>query len=181
MAQIKAEIRTSESLKFVEAMTERQLAMVYGGANNGLMGAVADHMLALGGEVTGVIPQHFVGWELAHAGLSELISVDSMPERKQRMAALADGFVALPGGIGTLEEIIEMISWAQLGIHHKPCALLNINGYYDPLLAFFDHSLQQGLMRPRLRDMILTDSDPNSLLDRILAYESPVTHHWAAN
>lgn len=160
------------------AMAAVELDLVYGGSSSGLMGCLADQLLAHQRKVVGVMPGELVGWEQAHDKLSEFHKVISMHERKQLMADLADGFLAIPGGIGTLEEIVEMISWAQLGIHHKPCALLNVNGYYDHLLAFFDHSVQQGLMRQKTRDMILVDDDPARLLQRMQAYQSPVTFRW---
>lgn len=159
----------------------RRVRLVYGGARNGLMGAVADSALACKGKVTGVIPQALVAWEQAHPGLDEQLIVDSMRARKQAMAERADGFIALPGGIGTLEEIFEMVSWAQLGVHHKPCALLNVAGYWDPLIEFLDHSVAMGLTRPKTRELILVDDDPESLLDRMQRYRSPVTHRWLDN
>lgn len=161
------------------AMADHKINLVYGGSHSGLMGCLADQLLQRDCRVTGVMPKQLIQWERAHSSLSEMHIVESMSERKQLMADLADGFLALPGGIGTLEEIIEMVSWAQLGIHHKPCALLNVNGYYDSLLAFFDHSVEQGLMRQKTRDMILVSSDPATLLNQMIDYQSPVDFHWA--
>jgi len=169
---------TDAAVGFGQALAQRSLSLIYGGARNGLMGAVADAALAGGASVTGVIPQALVQWEQAHPGLSQQLVVGSMRERKQRMADGADAFVALPGGIGTLEEIVEMISWAQLGVHFKPCAFLNVNGYYDKLFEFLDHSVDQGLMRPKIRQMILVDNDPSRLLDALARYRSPVEHRW---
>lgn len=161
-----------------EALVARQLGLVYGGARNGLMGTLADRVLALGGQARGVMPRSLIAWEQAHHQLTELLEVDTMHQRKQTMMELADGFIALPGGIGTLEEIFEMISWAQLGVHFKPCAFLNADGYYDALFAFLDHSVARGLMRPQTREMILIDDQPASLVERLLAYRSPVSHRW---
>lgn len=159
-------------------LAEQGLTLVYGGGGGGLMGALADAALAAGGRVTGVIPWALVRWEQAHEGLSEQLVVNSMRERKQAMADRADAFIALPGGIGTLEEIFEMISWAQLGVHHKPCAFLNLAGYYDPLLAFLDQSVDEALLRPRTREMILVDEDALRLLERLSAYRSPISDRW---
>ncbi|HEY5718565.1 MAG TPA: TIGR00730 family Rossman fold protein [Motiliproteus sp.] len=152
---------------FGRLLAQQGLRLVYGGGNKGLMGAVANGVLAAGGQVLGVIPQRLVEWEQAHTGLTEQYVVNTMTERKQMMAEQADGFVALPGGIGTLEEIFEAISWAQLGIHSKPCAFLNVNGYYDSLFAFLDQSVSQGLTRARTRQMILHDEVPERLLQRL--------------
>lgn len=169
---------TALAEQLADAMAAASLDLVYGGSNQGLMGHVADSLLAKQRRVIGVMPSQIVRWEQAHPGLSEFHHVDSMHQRKQLMADLADGFLALPGGIGTLEEIIEMISWAQLGIHHKPCAFLNINGYYDALFEFLDHSVAQGLMRAKTRDMILLAEDAFELIAAMQAYQSPVQHHW---
>ncbi|MCW8884803.1 MAG: TIGR00730 family Rossman fold protein [Motiliproteus sp.] len=167
------------TLALADAMANADLDLVYGGSNNGLMGQLADRLLVRQRHVTGVMPEGLISWEMAHSSIPELITVSSMHERKQVMADHADGFIALPGGIGTLEEIVEMISWAQLGVHHKPCAFLNINGYYDHLIAFFDHSVEQGLMRERIRSMILIEDQPELLLQKMSRYQSPVTHQWA--
>ncbi len=161
-----------------EALADRKLGLVYGGSRNGLMGVLADQMLAAGGRVVGVMPRSLIEWEQAHQSLTELITVTGMHERKQIMSDRADGFIAMPGGIGTLEEIFEMISWAQLGVHYKPCAFYNINGYYDGLFRFLDHSVEQGLMRPQLREMLLIDENPEQLLQRMVDYRSPVRHRW---
>lgn len=163
---------------FADAMASAEIDLIYGGSKSGLMGCLADRLLQHNRQVIGVMPTQLVHWEQAHENLTELQTVSTMSERKQRMADLAEGFVALPGGIGTLEEIIEMISWAQLGIHHKPCALLNINGYYDGLLAFFAKSVEQGLMRQKTLDMILVSADPVELLNAMQMYESPVDFQW---
>ena len=154
------------------------LGLVYGGARVGLMGAAADAALAGGGEVIGVLPRALQERELAHTGLSQLHVVGSMHERKQLMADLADAFVALPGGFGTLDEFCEILTWAQLGIHTKPCGLLNVNGYYDGFLAQVDAAVKGGLTRPEHRDLILVSTDPADLLARMRAYRSVLTPKW---
>lgn len=163
---------------FGALLAQRGITLVYGGASIGLMGAVADAALAEGGRVIGVIPQALVDREVAHGGLSELIVTRSMHERKARMAELADGFVALPGGVGTLEEIFEIWTWSQLGMHTKPCGLLNIAAYYDTLVRFLDEGARQGFMRQAHRDMLLTADDGPALLAAFEAYVPPVVTKW---
>lgn len=160
------------------ALVGRGLRLVYGGAQVGIMGVVADEVLRLGGEAVGVIPEALMRKELAHPGLTELHVTASMHERKTLMADLADGFVALPGGVGTLEEIFEVWTWAQLGFHAKPCGLLNAEGYYDALIAFLDHTRDEGFVRPAHRGMLIVESEPIRLLDRFAAYEQPPTPKW---
>jgi uncharacterized protein (TIGR00730 family) len=143
--------------------------LVYGGSHAGLMGVVADAALQAGGRVVGVIPQALVSREIAHRGLSELLVVRDMHERKARMNDLAEGFVALPGGIGTLDETIEMFTWSQLGIHRKPCALLNLGGYYEALLAFLRHAVGHGFLRQAQLDELLVLDRVESLLPRLAA------------
>ena len=140
--------------------------LVYGGGNVGLMTVIADAVLELSGHVTGVIPNSLVSKEVAHLGLSDLRIVDSMHERKALMAELSDGFIAMPGGIGTMEEFFEVLSWAQLGLHEKPCALLNVAGYYDPLIQFLDHAVEQDFIKPKHRALMIVESDPGRLLER---------------
>jgi uncharacterized protein (TIGR00730 family) len=159
-------------------LAERRIGLVYGGGNIGLMGRVADAALDAGGEVIGVIPHALALKEVAHDGLNELHVVDTMHERKAMMADLSDAFLALPGGLGTLEEIFETVTWAQLGIHTKPCGFLNIAGYYDRLIAFLDHCVQCGMIQPRYRQMILVDEEIGSLLAGMVAYESPAVERW---
>ncbi|MGR9072047.1 MAG: LOG family protein [Gammaproteobacteria bacterium] len=161
-----------------ESLVRRDIGLVYGGAGIGVMGAVADHVLRLGGRAVGVIPESLMSKEVAHASLTELHVTRSMHERKMRMADLSDGFIALPGGIGTLEEIFEIWTWAQLGFHGKPCGLLNVEGYYDPLIAFLDHVAVEGFVKPEHRGMMLVESDTEALLDRFSAYRSPVVAKW---
>jgi uncharacterized protein (TIGR00730 family) len=151
------------------AMAQRGVGMVYGGASVGLMGAAADAALAFGAEVIGVIPQALFEHEVGHKGLSELKIVSTMHERKAMMAQLSDGFIALPGGIGTFEELFEIWTWAQLGYHHKPCAILNVNGYYDQLIDFLDHTVAQGFLKPAHRGLLIVESEVEKLMERILA------------
>lgn len=161
-----------------ETLAARGIGLVYGGASVGLMAVVADTVLAAGGEVVGVIPQMLVDKEIAHAGLSELHVVASMHARKAEMAALSDGFVALPGGVGTLEELFEIWTWAQLGAHSKPVGLLDVNGFYAKLEAFLDHVVAEGFLREGHRGMLISATDPGDLVDRFSAYTPPVVHKW---
>jgi uncharacterized protein (TIGR00730 family) len=154
-------------------LAARGVGLVYGGASIGIMGAVADAVLAMGGEVVGVIPRSIVEREVAHAGLSDLHVVDTMHQRKAMMAELSDAFVTLPGGLGTLEELFEVWTWGLLGIHHKPFGILDVDGYFAPLVAFLDHAVTQGFVREPHRAMALVDDDPERLLDRLAAYRSP--------
>ena len=149
-----------------EALNARGYGLVYGGGNVGLMTVIADTVLELGGEVTGVIPDALVSKEVAHRGLSDLRVVGSMHERKALMAELSDGFIAMPGGIGTLEEFFEVLSWAQLGLHEKPCGLLNVSGYYDRLIAFVDHAAAEDFIKPRHRALMVVEPQPDRLLER---------------
>ncbi|RUS46572.1 TIGR00730 family Rossman fold protein [Cohnella sp. AR92] len=154
-------------------LARRGLSLVYGGSCVGLMGAVADAVLEGGGQVIGVLPGFLQQREIAHKGLTELIVVDSMHERKAKMAELADGFISLPGGPGTMEEFFEIFTWAQLGLHKKPCGLLNVNGYYDSLASLFDTMLSEQFMQEKHRPILQIDTAPGSLLDRFAAYQSP--------
>jgi uncharacterized protein (TIGR00730 family) len=154
------------------AIAEQEMTLVYGGANVGLMGILADAVLTAGGKVVGVIPQSLIEKEVAHWGLSELKIVNSMHERKALMADLADGFMALPGGLGTLDELCEILTWAQLGFHHKACGLLNLGGFYDPLLTFLDHAVTEGFLPPRHRQLIITGDEPKALLTTLIQTES---------
>ncbi len=148
-------------------LARRGTTLVYGGASIGVMGAVADGVLAAGGQAIGVMPRALFPREVAHAGLTELRVVGSMHERKALMADLADGFIAMPGGIGTLDEWFEAWTWAQLGIHGKPLGLLNVGGYFDPLLAFLDRMVEERFLAPRHRALALVDAEAESLLDRL--------------
>ncbi|MEH6798563.1 MAG: TIGR00730 family Rossman fold protein [Halopseudomonas sabulinigri] len=160
------------------ALAKAGIGLVYGGAQVGLMGAVADAAMAAGGEVIGVIPRHLVERELAHDGLTELKEVGSMHERKAVMADLSDGFIALPGGVGTFEELFEVWTWGQLGHHQKPCALLNVGGYYDKLVTFLDHAMNEGFMKQPYREMLIVASDVESVLAKVEAYEAPKVAKW---
>lgn len=159
-------------------LAERHMSLVYGGARVGLMGILADAVLAGGGHVTGVIPEALMAKEVAHAGLSELRVVRSMHERKAAMADLADAFIALPGGWGTLEELFEMLTWAQLGFHAKPCGLLNVEGYFDPLLSFVAHSVQEGFVRPEFAAMVAVAGEPDGLVALLWASTPPAVEKW---
>ena len=152
--------------------------LVYGGGNVGLMGVLADSALAQGGEVVGVIPRHLVDLEVAHQSLTELRVVDSMHQRKQLMADLSDGFVVLPGGLGTLEEFFEVWTWGQLGLHRKPYGLLNVASYFDSLLAFLDHSVSERFVRPDHRRLLVMAEDPMELLHRLDTFAVPLSPKW---
>jgi uncharacterized protein (TIGR00730 family) len=162
--------------KLGHILARHNIHLIYGGAKVGLMGAVADAALQSGGKVTGVIPHFLSGKEIAHAGLSELIFVESMHERKQKMSQLADGFIALPGGYGTLEELLEIITWAQLGLHHKPVVVVNINGYYNHLIQLLDHMAAEGLLKERHRRMMLFVDTVEDVLNAMLHYSPPLVN-----
>jgi hypothetical protein len=171
--------RTADELG--RLLTEAGIGLVYGGASVGLMGAVADAVLREGGEVIGVIPQSLVDKEVAHKGLQDLRITSSMHERKALMADLSDGFIALPGGIGTLEEMFEVWTWAQLGHHIKPCALLNVEGFYDGLSLFLDTLVSEGFVKDVHRNMLIRESDPQALLASMKAYVAPpIAGKWIA-
>jgi uncharacterized protein (TIGR00730 family) len=159
-------------------LAERGAGLVYGGGRVGLMGEVADAVMGAGGEAIGVIPEALMRRELGHRGLTELRVVGSMHERKALMAELADGFVALPGGIGTLEELVEVMTWSQLGIHAKPCGVLDAAGFYAPLIALLDHMVGQGFLHERHRAGLHAHSEPAALLDAMAAWQPPDVHKW---
>ncbi|HEX5037992.1 MAG TPA: TIGR00730 family Rossman fold protein, partial [bacterium] len=161
-----------------ETLAQRGITVVYGGAGVGLMGTLADAALAAGGEVVGVLPHPLFGKEVAHRGLTRLHEVASMHERKMKMFELSDGFLALPGGWGTLEEIFEMLTWAQLGLHRKPCGFLNVKGYYDGLLAFLEQMVARRFVKEKYRDLVLTGDDPSVLLDAMAAFRAPSGTKW---
>ncbi|HCY88455.1 MAG TPA: TIGR00730 family Rossman fold protein [Desulfobacteraceae bacterium] len=160
------------------AMLEKGLGLVYGGAQIGIMGEIANTVMDGGGEVIGIMPKPLADREIYHTGLTRLEIVDSMHERKAMMAELSDGFIALPGGLGTIEEIFEVLTWAQLGFHRKPCALLNAIGYYDNLCAFLNHTVIEGFVNTASRAMLMTESDPRVLLERFENYQAPVVNKW---
>ncbi|SEN99689.1 hypothetical protein SAMN05428959_10492 [Duganella sp. CF517] len=151
------------------ALVDQNLALVYGGGNVGLMGIIADEVLRVGGEATGVIPTALVEREVGHTGLTRQFIVKDMHERKAMMASLSDGFIAMPGGMGTLEELFEMLTWSQLGIHAKPIGLLNVDGFYDGLIQFIAHASGQGFIRPQHAALMMSDSDPQALLKLLKA------------
>jgi uncharacterized protein (TIGR00730 family) len=159
-------------------LAERGITLVYGGGHVGLMGVVADAALGAGGEAIGIMPKALVEREIGHTGLTKLHVVSSMHERKAMMSELSEGFVALPGGNGTLEEFFEVLTWAQLGEHDKPCGLLNVAGYYDPLLAVFDRMVDRDFLRGEHRKLVLVERDPSALLERFEVYEPPKTVKW---
>ena len=161
-----------------DTLARRRLTLVYGGGNVGLMGMVADAVLAGGGQVIGVMPEALVSKEIAHSNLTELIVTGSMHERKAKMADLADAFIALPGGFGTYDELCEIITWAQLGLHRKPVGLLNVAGFYDGLLAFFNHAVTEGFIRNQHEAMLQTANQPAPLLDKLATYQPQYTQKW---
>jgi uncharacterized protein (TIGR00730 family) len=159
-------------------LAERRIGLVYGGASVGLMAEIANSTMAAAGEVIGVIPHSLVDREVAHRGLRDLRVVDSMHQRKAVMADLSDGFIAMPGGLGTLEEFFEVLTWAQLGMHTKPCGLLNIAGFYDKLLAFLDHAVEQRFIKPVHRATVMVADRPDDLLAKLEAYRAPASGKW---
>lgn len=178
-----APLYRAEAERLGRLLAGRGIELVYGGGNIGLMGAVADACLAAGGTVIGVIPEALMGKEVAgravdHRALTRMEVVDSMHTRKARMAELADGFIALPGGFGTFEEFCEILTWGQLGFHVKPMGLLNVNGFYDPLLAMFDRAVSDGFLRPQNRAMALADRDIESLLAQMENYRPEPVSKW---
>jgi uncharacterized protein (TIGR00730 family) len=166
------------SRALAQAMVERGISLVYGGASVGIMGNLADEVLRLGGKAVGVIPESLMRRELAHTALTELHVMPSMHARKTLMAELADGFVALPGGIGTFEELFEVWTWAQLGFHHKPCGLLNVAGYYDALTVFLEHAVGEQFVGQDTRDMLIVESAPAALLDHFANYKPSGMTRW---
>ena len=161
-----------------KALLRKGIGLVYGGGRRGLMGALADSVLEGRGEVIGCIPEPMVAREAAHHGVTELRIVPSMHERKATMADLSDAFIALPGGLGTFEEFCEIVTWAQLGLHRKPCGVLNVEGYYDPLLALFDRAVSEGFLSMVNRRLVLEGSDPDQLLDLMAGYTPPQVEKW---
>lgn len=160
------------------ALVASNLGLVYGGSNLGLMGVVAEEVLAQGGTAIGVIPESLVTKELAHPALTELIVTRNMHERKAMMADLSDGFIALPGGLGTFEELFEILTWGQLSFHHKPVGVLNVNGYYDGLLSFLDHAHGEAFIRAQHRSMLMAHDCPIKLLDSFRQYQAPAVVKW---
>ena len=168
--------QTAECLGLL--LAHRKTGLVYGGGNVGLMGVLADSVLAAGGRAIGVIPESLMQKEVGHAGLTELRIVKSMHERKALMSDLSDGFIAMPGGFGTFEEFCEVVTWSQLGIQSKPCGLLNVEGYYDPLLELFDHAVREGLLGDENRGLVLEDRDAKRLLAKMAAFVPAAVEKW---
>ncbi|MFQ5629735.1 MAG: TIGR00730 family Rossman fold protein [bacterium] len=160
------------------ALVQRKIGLVYGGGDVGLMGEIANAVLQAGGEAIGVIPKTLAIKEVAHEGLTEMHVVENMLERKVLMAELSDGFIALPGGYGTLDELFEMLTWTQLGIHTKPCAILDVAGYYQKLLEFLDQMVEQQFLRSINRELLLVETNPDVLLDRLENYKVPFVKKW---
>jgi hypothetical protein len=172
------EAYSSAARALAQSLVDRNLGLVYGGASVGIMGLIADTVLQLGGRAVGVIPEALVRKEVAHKSLTELHVTQSMHERKTMMAELSDGFIAMPGGIGTLEEIFEIWTWAQLGIHAKPCGLLNAAGYFDALTTFLDHAVAEQFVKPPHRAILIVEQTPEALLDRFASYQAPTVQKW---
>lgn len=166
------------AIAFAHAMLDRQLDLVFGGGSIGLMGVLADEILARGGQVIGVIPRFLSSREVIHASVTQMHVVESMHTRKALMEQLADGFVALPGGLGTFEEILEILTWAQLGLHRKNIGLLNVRGFFDPLLAQIDRAIADGFVSPAHRGLFVVDEDPATLLQRLESHQLPQVKRW---
>jgi uncharacterized protein (TIGR00730 family) len=171
-----------EYIDFAQALGQvlaaRKIGLVYGGGNVGLMGVIADAAMAAGGEVIGVIPKALKDREIAHTGVRDLRVVDSMHTRKAMMADLADAFIAMPGGVGTFEEFFEAITWTQLGLHRKPCGLLNVGGFYSPLVSFIDQAVDEGFIKPIHRAMIAVDDNPERLVNTLATMDLPDVPKW---
>src|SRR5690349_9771523 len=161
---------TEAAQRLATLMAKRGIGLVYGGGNIGLMGVIADAVMSAGGSVTGVMPRNLLAREIGHAGITDLRVVDTMHQRKALMADLSSGFIALPGGYGTFDEFFEVVTWTQLGLHRKGCGLLNLDGYYDPFIAMLDRAVADGFIKPENRPLVLDDSSPERLLDRVLAF-----------
>lgn len=158
-----------EARSLINSFHSRNIGLVYGGGKVGLMGVLAEEMMKLGGEVQGVIPDKLMKWELGHTGITQLHIVETMHDRKALMANLSDAFIAMPGGIGTMEEFIEVFTWLQLGYHQKPCALYNPNHYFDKFINFFEHMISEGFLSQKIADTLIVESEPEALLNKILA------------
>ncbi|KFC22879.1 TIGR00730 family Rossman fold protein [Chryseobacterium sp. FH1] len=172
------EIYKTQAILLGNKLAEENIGLVYGGANVGLMGAVADGVLEKGGEVFGVLPNFLRSKEIAHDHLTELFLVETMHERKTKMNDLCDGVIALPGGFGTLEEFFEMLTWAQLGLHKKPIAILNIDGFYDSLITFIQTTVDKGFLKQVNQDMLIVSDNIEELLDKMKNYEAPTVGKW---
>jgi len=169
---------TTAAKNLARALVQNDIELVFGGSAIGTMGVLADAVLDFGGKVHGVIPKFLEEKEIAHTSLTELHIVSSMHARKSMMAELSDGFIALPGGFGTLEELIEIVTWGQLRFHNKPCGVLNVRGYFDKLLAYLDHTQAEGFLRPESRAMLLSDEDAAGLIRQFERYSAPQIDKW---
>ncbi|SHF11041.1 hypothetical protein SAMN05443144_105200 [Fodinibius roseus] len=174
----KREEYTAGAKKLAELLVQQNVELVYGGASVGIMGALADTVLENGGKVTGIIPEDLVKKEVAHKGLTDLQVVSSMHERKFAMAEQSDGFIALPGGLGTIEELFEVLTWSQLGFHQKPVGLLNVCGYYDHLSSFLDHAVSEEFVKQDHRQILMVEDNPKALVSRFEHYEAPAVDKW---
>jgi len=161
------------AVRLGQELAGRKIGLVYGGGKLGMMGKIAETVLQHGGEVIGVVPQFFIEKEVVHSGLTDLQVVSTMHERKARMVELSDGFIALPGGLGTIEEFLEVLTWAQLGLHQKPCGLLNVDSYYNNLIEFIDHATGESFVNQIHRSMLLVDVEPATLLNKFANYQAP--------
>lgn len=166
------------AVDLADVLVRHELELVFGGSQCGIMGVIADRVLEQGGRVHGVIPKLLLDKEIAHESLTELHVVKSMHDRKSMMAALSDGFIALPGGFGTLEELIEIVTWGQLRFHDKPVGMLNVLGYFDALLQYLDHAVTEGFLRPENRSMLIHDADPATLIQKFERYTAPRVDKW---
>jgi len=175
------EIYKKQAFLLGKSLANYNIGIVYGGANAGLMGAVADGALSVGGKVIGVLPEFLQGKEIAHKNLSELIITETMHERKSKMNDLSDGVIALSGGFGTLEEFFEMLTWAQLGLHKKPVAILNVNGFYDELIAFIQTMVEKGFLKKVNQEMVLVSGNIDELIDKMKNYKAPAVGKWITN
>jgi len=171
---------SSAAKDLAEELVSREIEIVYGGGRIGLMGVLAERAIELGGRVIGVIPESLATKEVAHDSISELIVVGSMHQRKARMAELSDGFISLPGGIGTIEETFEMLTWSQLGFHNKPCGIINVEGFYNKLIEFLNHTSEEKFFMDIYRRMLIVETGPSALLERFEQYKPPQVKHWIA-
>lgn len=171
---------TTATIELAEELVRRNIEIVYGGGRIGLMGVLAERAMQLGGTVIGVIPEALAKREVAHETVSELIVVGSMHDRKAKMAQLSDGFISLPGGIGTIEETFEMLTWSQLGFHNKPCGLINVQGFYDKLIEFLNHTSEERFFMDIYRRMLMVETDPAELLQKFDLYKPPPVKQWIA-
>lgn len=169
---------SQQAIALGKVLVKKNMKLIYGAGNVGLMGVIADAMLEEGGEVVGVIPHFLMAKEVGHTGLSELIEVETMHQRKQIMADLSEGFIAMPGGFGTMDEVCEILTWAQLGLHAHPVGLLNVGGYYEPLIQLFDNMVAKGFLHPKNRELVLIHEDPEKLLQLMDDFEAPDVEKW---